>query len=217
MKPETSNYEISSRGARALFLRYDQERMIRAFRMNHDEQYLYLRFLSAPYRVDRKTGQVQKQTQGGWEAEKPGFEEIMSIYDYICNPNGPMIPSGRWTSVQQMNRLRSGTKTLGTGLNERGESFLMGKTREVAQACRELGGMPAPVGDAAFYLPVFEEMPVYFQFWDGDEDFPPKVQILWDENTLRCIHFETTFYITGYLLELLERGVRRQARGETEP
>lgn len=49
--------------------------------------------------------------------------------------------------------------------------------------------------------------PVLLQFWEGDEDFPLKVLLLWDRNTDKFLHFETTFYLQGDLLERLKNSI----------
>ena len=46
--------------------------------------------------------------------------------------------------------------------------------------------------------------PVVLQFWAGDEEFPPKLLILWDRNTPAFLHYETTFYLQGDLLDRLQ-------------
>lgn len=210
MKKTESNYDTAAVAARALFLEHDQDRMIENFALPHDEQYLYLRFVGYLYRIDRKTGRVDKEISGDWNREKTGFDEVMSIYDMLCNENGRPVLSGVWQSVKEMNRVKSGGKTLESGLNTRQEAFFSGKQEALAAACRALGGTPAPVGDVAFYLSIFDCLPVYFQFWEGDEEFPAQIRVLWDKNTMNHLHFETTFYITGHLLGLLEEIIRGQ-------
>jgi hypothetical protein len=37
------------------------------------------------------------------------------------------------------------------------------------------------------------------KFYHSDEDFPAGLTFLWDENTLQFIHYETVFYIAGFL------------------
>ena len=46
--------------------------------------------------------------------------------------------------------------------------------------------------------------PVLLQFWEGDDEFPPKLLLLWDRNTDSFMHFETTFYLQGDLLSRLQ-------------
>ena len=54
----TSNYEKMKTSAADLFLRYDQEVMIRGFHLAHDADYLYVRLLSRDHRVNRSSGAV---------------------------------------------------------------------------------------------------------------------------------------------------------------
>lgn len=66
-----------------------------------------------------------------------------------------------------------------------------------------LGGRREGRGDVAFRLYPFPFLPVLFQFWSSDEDFPASLTILWDENTLDFVRYETTYYIAGHLLRRL--------------
>ena len=52
-----------------------------------------------------------------------------------------------------------------------------------------------------FEMPVFPDFSVLFQFWDGDEEFQPKILLLWDKVSLSYLHFETTYYLQGDLLK----------------
>lgn len=200
MKNE-NNYATAVVGARSLFLSHDQEKMIEAFSLEADQSYLYLRFVAAPYRIHRATGVVESRRTGSWK--EAAFNDVMSIYDMLCNPNGRPRLTGSWISVQEMNRLKSGAKTLGSGLDTAWESFYRGKADQLAAACKALGGKRETVGDVAYTLPVFDWMSVYFQFWDGDEEFPPKICFLWDRSTPDYLHFETTFYVTDFILDCL--------------
>ena len=67
-----------------------------------------------------------------------------------------------------------------------------------------LGGIRQSVpasADACYEIPLFSFFPVLFQFWDGYEEFPPKITILWDKNSLQFMHFETLYYAMNHLLE----------------
>ena len=48
------------------------------------------------------------------------------------------------------------------------------------EACRALGGKPMAMADAAFQLLPFPRLPLYFLLWAGDEEFKPRLQILFD-------------------------------------
>jgi len=42
------------------------------------------------------------------------------------------------------------------------------------------GGKPVEVGDASFILRAFPYVPLQYVLWEGDEEFPPSVQLLFD-------------------------------------
>ncbi len=42
------------------------------------------------------------------------------------------------------------------------------------------GGKPVEIGDASFILHAFSHVPLQYVLWEGDEEFPPSVQILFD-------------------------------------
>lgn len=75
------------------------------------------------------------------------------------------------------------------------------------------GGVREPVGDVAYRLPTFDFLPVIVQFWESDEEFPASFQILWDENVLDFMHYETTYYTAGHLLARLEEVMMGEAMG----
>ena len=57
--------------------------------------------------------------------------------------------------------------------------------------------------DLTFEMPGLPEFYVLLQIWDGDEEFPPKILLLWDKVSLLYLHFETTYYLQGDLLKAI--------------
>jgi Domain of unknown function (DUF3786) len=47
-------------------------------------------------------------------------------------------------------------------------------------ACRALGGKPMAMADAAYQLLPYPRLPLYFLLWAGDEEFTPRLRILFD-------------------------------------
>ena len=41
------------------------------------------------------------------------------------------------------------------------------------------------------------------QFWSSDEEFPPVFKLMWDENTLQYLKFETVCYAAAFLTQRL--------------
>ena len=73
-----------------------------------------------------------------------------------------------------------------------------------------LGGTPIPQGDVAFSLPVFEDLRMAVQFWLGDDEFPPSLRYLWDENALMYLKYETMYYAVDVLTEKIRRRMEQE-------
>ena len=67
-----------------------------------------------------------------------------------------------------------------------------------------MGGTERKGADAGFDIPVFQELYITLLFWEGDEEFAPRLRFLWDENALQYLKYETMYYAVGYLKERLE-------------
>ena len=74
----------------------------------------------------------------------------------------------------------------------------------VLRACRELGGVDMGMGELSFRLPLFDFLPVIVQFWSSDEEFPPVFKLMWDENVLMFLRFETVCYAARFLVMRLQ-------------
>lgn len=188
------NYEISRERAQAYFLNFDQEALIEAWALRRDEDAIYVPFFGREYGISRKTGAV---TQDGVQA---GFEETLTVFDLLCHEGGAKAASGRFAPV---NSLKGAAKGAGVETDfYRGFAEAFDRDRDrFAAACRKLGGTPVPMGDLGFRFTMFKELDVILKFYGADEDFPASVTLLWDENLLDFMFYETVFYAAGFLLK----------------
>ena len=195
-----NNYEISAARAAEIFLRYDPAVMAAKFGLPRDEAYLYLTFVSAPYRVSCKTGLVERLD--GARPAPAGFNESLTIYDVLCDSKPGCRLSGRYCRV---NSLPGVAQTAGLG-NDLFDSYAGRFDRDpaaLARACEALGGTELPGADVGYTLPLFPFLPVQLRFWRSDEEFPPSLQLLWDEYALQFMRYETTYYAAGHLFDRL--------------
>lgn len=56
------------------------------------------------------------------------------------------------------------------------------------------------MGDMGYEIPVFPFFPLRLRFYYGDEEFPAQLSVLFDENTLQYMHYETTYYVVNCLM-----------------
>lgn len=54
----------------------------------------------------------------------------------------------------------------------------------------KLGGKSVDVGDASFILHAFLSIPIQYVLWEGDEEFPPSVQLLFDASVDHYLSLE---------------------------
>ena len=205
-----SNYELQVDIGKRIFLAYDQEVLIRKFSLEADAGWICLQYLNAPFRISRTDGGVEEYRQGVWKACRD-FGTVMTIYDLLCYHRGNEAPAlaGAWCTVG--NFVVTGV-TNTEAFTRKYAAWFDSRIEMLKAACEGMGGrlLPPMAGaDITCRIPVTSFFPVLLQFWQGDEEFPPKLMLLWDRNTCAFLHFETTFYLQGDLLERLKEAAQR--------
>ena len=199
------NYAIQARDAKNRFLGYDQEKLIQKYGLKYDEEYLYTAMLSQPYRLHRKTGDMDKLADGLWQ-DANSFGEVMTLLDMLCDARDDRSVSGKWKSMQSFglmfhrNLLEERRDPNADHFDRHPEQFHKG--------CLALGGKPVPGCDMGYGVELFDGLPVAVQFWHGDEEFFPRIRYLWDENALQYIRYETMHYA----IPLVIRAIRNAGK-----
>ena len=204
MAERRDNYIIARDRTRAVFPTYDLEKIVEKFALDADGDFLYMRFFDLPFRVGRGDGVVAQLEDGKWT--ESGFDASMTLYDSLCDSKPHCRASGRFCPVT--NRLRTASAPDGSMFQSRADSFA-GRTALLAAACERMGGERAGAGDVSFEIPVFQDLKLRLSFWDADDEFPASLSLLWDENVLDFMRYETTFYAAGYLLGRLSGWMNR--------
>ena len=213
----TDNYLIQAQQAKACFLTYDAEALAKKLNAKLDAEYLYTTFFGQSYRVSRKTGDIQRLEDGAWR-DGNSYEEVMTLLDLICDSREDRRVSGRWKAMQEPIEfvlmmllsdlasvpmqdfgLQFHQKLLEDGHDPWAERF-QNELPAFRRACLALGGKPLPVGDAAYAFEIFDGLGIAVQLWLGDEEFPPNLRFLWDENADQYIRYETMYFAKALLL-----------------
>lgn len=208
MAERSDNYAIQAAQAKAYFLHYDQEELIRRCRLEADGDYLYVRFLSQPYRICRKSGHMERRNGAAWE-DGNSFHEVMTILDWLCDSRAERRLSGNWCNIVS----RSGFHR---DLQEKEDPYAVlfaAEPAAFAAACEALGGIQMPQGDVGYAIELVDGLSIYVQLWLGDEEFPPRLRCLWDENVLQYLRYETTWYAVGLLLRRLREHMGGMGHG----
>ncbi|MGB9804045.1 DUF3786 domain-containing protein [Desulfofundulus sp.] len=133
-----------------------------------------LRYFGQIYEIDL-AGNVHKQGPPGVVP----YNDRTLILQYLCSASG-LPPRGRWLSFLELpdgahhhapfhnEALIPLAKTFGTRL----EDF--------HSIIRQLGGNPINMGDAGAEILALPKLPLAVVIWAGDEEFPPRANILFD-------------------------------------
>lgn len=200
-----NNYETMRNQMRPYFLTFDQQEMIRKFNLQHDEEHLYIRFCSRPYRISRASGIVEWSEDGFATCVEGDYNESMTIYDILCYSKPDCHLSGEFTPTSSLKGTvytgaNAGTDMVSTRIGQ----LFNENMGQLADACVALGGIPEGKGDIAYRIPLFDFLPIRFAFWQADEDFPAEIKMLWDSNILQFMHYETIWFAAGHLLARIE-------------
>ena len=198
------NYRISADRAQQYFLRYDQAAIANAWQLSMDSGTLYADFLGRPYGICRKTGEMTRL----WSGERAQFGEVLSLFDLLCHEGSGKYASGKLAPVNSL-KGRPVTAGVGTDFHLQTAAFFEADPEAFRQACENLGGTAVAQGDIGYRFSVFADLPVVLKFYGSDEDFPASVTLLWDENMLSYVYYETVFYIAGFLLGEICREMAR--------
>jgi len=190
------NYAIQAKLAQARFLTYDQQKIIDKFRLAHDEAYLYPMMLGSRYRLDRHSGNFQREVADNW-VDANSFGEVLTLLDILCDAKDLRYLTGRWKAIHHFGHMSH------QSLAEDSKHFLAEAfDRDEAalrRACDVMGARPIPGGDFGCAIELFDGLSIGMLFWHGDEEFSPRLRYYWDDNALQYIRYETMYYAMGLL------------------
>ena len=130
-KTKISNYEKMKNQMAEEFLKYDQEKMIQKFSLEHDEHNLFFHFLDRKYRIDRQNGQISWSADSFQTETKADYNEAMTIYDVLCYSKEYCHPAHELANVGSLSRVQGGNLAKGSNFFQNAGEFFDGKTDDV--------------------------------------------------------------------------------------
>ena len=200
------NYLIQAGLAKARFLTYDQEKLIRKFSLASDADYLYVNLLCQPYRISRSTGNLQKREGATW-LDGNSYEEVMTLLDLLCDSRDDRRLAGTFQSMQTF-----GMQFHQNLLEDARDPFaeiIDANPTLLHRAAAALGAEALSGADMGYAFELFDGLKIGLLFWHGDEEFAPRVRYLWDSNARQYIRYETMYFAVS----LLRRRIRGLAEG----
>ena len=189
------NYSLQAESAMHYFLEYDHEKLIRKLKLSHDSEFLFTHMLGKSYRINRSTGQIQRLDQD-WITVR-SYNEIMTLLDLVCDSREDRFLSLRWKSMEAFGQMFH--RNLLENESDPFAELIQAHPQRFISACNGLKASPGPGGDLSFAIELFDGLRIAIQFWEGDEEFPPRVRFLWDENARMYLKYETMYFAAGML------------------
>ncbi|WP_319404985.1 DUF3786 domain-containing protein [uncultured Desulfosarcina sp.] len=142
--------------------------------------HLWFRFLNRDILVDTRRQCLMERRAQGWEKLVLPLLEL-TVLDYLSRVN----------HLHPLGREMVGTEDLAdaayfSGRNRLKTAALLTRYSNdpsgFTTAGRHIGGRIEQMGDAAIRLTPFPRIPVYYLLWQGNEEFPPRISILFDRS-----------------------------------
>ena len=199
LQPTTiSNYDLMRNSMEAAFTAYAQEEIIHRFSLKHDNLFLYLRFVGQDYRICRKSGRIERQSDNNYI--HASYNECAPILDLLTHT--PRMLSGEFVSSNALPGIVIGASPDASVFNDSKRQFA-GRGEALKRALARLGGQPCSVGDVSAIIPMFDFFPVMVQFWDADEEFDAVLKLMWDRNATSFMRYESIAIAGGHLIRRL--------------
>lgn len=154
---------------------------------NPEKKFFRVPFLGREYMVTFPEGEIST----GREGEDVSLTDRVCILHYLTRASD-VSPAGRYVTFKE---LPNGSIYTGPFNNRaiRPLVSIFGPRPEMlVRAGEMLGGRKADVGDRSVTVNVFPKVPITFVVWEGDEEFPPSGNILYDATA--PLHLETEDY-----------------------
>jgi len=157
------------------------------------------------------TGQVRRRVlarSAGVDSDgysrRVRFNEGMAIYHYLQFFKDQPAPPSMWipnTALDTRAVNNSGTEDL---LFHDFCQSMKGKADQLDRICPELGGVSVPSkADYSYEFQAFPGVKLRLLYWEEDDEFPAKAQILVDKNVTDYVHLETTGCMACDLFDMI--------------
>ncbi|MFH0994420.1 MAG: DUF3786 domain-containing protein [Pseudomonadota bacterium] len=127
------------------------------------------------------------------------IQEQVLILHYL-RAGGLQFPTGNWIAYREI----QGASFYFSAFVKRAidplKNTFGSNIQGLVKAAEQLGGLAIPAGDAGFEFRVLPRIPVQLILWEGDAEFPPEANILFDETIGDILSPEDVAWLSGMLV-----------------
>ena len=190
-----SNYELQCEDWRQRFLKMNVSSLMKKLpELRIEGGDLVVSHYARRCGVDLETGLIRDLDA----PEKPlSISERLNIYTLFEYSKPEARLSGSWVPFSELRDASVFTSAFRRGNMEPFAAAFSGRAAALVRGCEKLGGTRLAMSDVGYELKAFDCIPVWFLFWDGDEEFPAQANILFDSSAVDFIHVESTVTIAS--------------------
>ena len=129
------------------------------------------------------------------------------LYNYVAFGGGDP-PQGIWVGMESLPNSISKVRTLATYCEQRLSTCFCGRSKDLEELCRQVGGSSGPPeqsADVGMIIPVLPFVPLYLLFWDEDPEdgFEARVKVLFDKGVMDFLDLESLVFAAERLADRL--------------
>ncbi len=163
---------------------------------NREQDSYILPYLNRKYIVNHSSGEAKPLQNDGNKISI--YQQILFLH-YLASADGTPL-TGEWITFKELpggqiyiNPYQNRTiKPLLKYFGHKQEKF-----RDIALS---LGGQPSPFGDHSIILYPFPRVPIVYVLWEGDQEFPPSANILYDAAATNYLPTEDYALLPGLII-----------------
>ncbi len=153
-------------------------------------------FLNREYRIDFENFEFRDTED---ESKEVPIQEQVLILHYLDAESFPE-PSGKWVSYREI----PGATFYHASFLKRAviplKKVFGSNVEGLKKAAGKLEGRPVDSGDASFEFRPFPRVPVRMTVWQGDEEFEPEANIVFDETVGKMLAPEDIAWMAGMVV-----------------
>lgn len=166
----------------------------------YSDDKIIMKYFGKDYEIDPKTGAII-------DCENPeaniSFHTAMNIYHLFYYSKEAPKASGIWIPFRDVPRAGVFTKAFFDQTVDPFAKAFNGRLDALLKAGEKLGFKRIKHSDAGFEAQVYDCLSIQYLFWDGDDEFPAKANVLFDSNITDFVHEETVVIIAADGLQRL--------------
>ena len=178
------SFDLASASIKKMNLEERAKKAGADYQKGEEREIITIHFFSAPYHIQFPQIEFYSPAK-----KVVSLVTRILLLHYLIRADGNPL-TGKWVAYKDIpgGLLYAGvfarrvTEPLQRKFGKSAESF--------REAGMKSGGEPVEIGDVSFVLHAFPSVPVQYVLWEGDDEFPPSVQLLFDASVEHYLALE---------------------------